>query len=252
MVITTKALELQKDAVITWNWKERDAPAGRELAGNRECLKERQEEEKKLDRRKVSMSKQKNDALESVRKLLEDNQKALKVLDVLDEKNKDYLKTRRYAGMIEAATSVLSLVSIFGGSQLSRNGNVVGVLITIIGLIILMVQFVCSNHFDGIPKTIFGIEPMGLSLCTELDYINDLLSENISNRIIIENLPFVKAANSYFINMPDGLKEVELEDILYDKDSTRMVIKELCHKKLCWDRKGFHLKEIAEIKIFGQ
>lgn len=32
------------------------------------------------------MVKQKNDALESVRKLLEDNQKALDVLDVLKEK----------------------------------------------------------------------------------------------------------------------------------------------------------------------
>lgn len=49
MVITTKALELQKDVVTIWNWRERDVHAGRELAGNRECLKERQEEEKKLD-----------------------------------------------------------------------------------------------------------------------------------------------------------------------------------------------------------
>lgn len=49
MVITTKALELQKDAVITWNWRERDAHAGRELAGNREFLSQRREGRKKLD-----------------------------------------------------------------------------------------------------------------------------------------------------------------------------------------------------------
>lgn len=49
MVITIKALELQKDAVITWNWKERDAHAGRELAGNRECLKQKPGGRKKLD-----------------------------------------------------------------------------------------------------------------------------------------------------------------------------------------------------------
>lgn len=61
------------------------------------------------------MSKQKNDALESVRKLLEDNPKALEVLDVLNEKNKDYLKTRWYASMIEVATSVFSLVAMYFG-----------------------------------------------------------------------------------------------------------------------------------------
>lgn len=49
MVITTKALELQKDAVITWSWRGKDAHAGRGPVGNREFLSKRQEEGKKLD-----------------------------------------------------------------------------------------------------------------------------------------------------------------------------------------------------------
>lgn len=128
----------------------------------------------------------KNDALESVRKLLEDNQKALEVLDVLDEKNKDYLKTRRYASMIEVATSVFSLVAMHFGFQISQHGNVVGVLLSVIGIIILLGQFICTDYFDGVPKAIFGIEPIELSLCTELDYINDLLFECSSEHVYKE------------------------------------------------------------------
>lgn len=132
------------------------------------------------------MSQQKNDALESVRKLLEDNPKALEALDVLDEKNKDYLKTRRYASMIEVATSVFSLVAMYFGCQISQHGNVVGALLTDIGLITLFVQFICTDYFDGVPKAIFGIEPIELSLCTELDYINDLLFECSSEHVYKE------------------------------------------------------------------
>lgn len=198
------------------------------------------------------MAKQKNNAIESVRILLTDNVKALEVLDFLEKKNRQYIKHRRCARMIDITISVFSLFSMYFGFQMSQNGNVFGFLLAVIGLATLAVQFICTNHLGGIPKAVFGIELIDISLCTELDYINDLLSEYISDRIIIENLPFVKAGKSYFINMTDELKEVHLEDVLYDKDSTRMAIKELCHKKLCWDRKGFHLKEITEIKIFGQ
>ena len=49
MVITTKALELQKDVVTIWNWRERDVHAGRELAGNRDFLSQKREGGKKLD-----------------------------------------------------------------------------------------------------------------------------------------------------------------------------------------------------------
>lgn len=132
------------------------------------------------------MSKQKNDALESVRKLLEDNQKALDVLDVLKEKNRDYLKKKRYARIIDTAISVFSLVFIFGGLHLSRNGNIIGILVPDIGLATLLGQFICTDYFDGVPKAIFGIEPMELSLCTELDYINDLLFECSSGYVYKE------------------------------------------------------------------
>lgn len=118
--------------------------------------------------------------------MLEDNPKALEVLDVLDEKNKDYLKTRRYASMIEAATSVFSLVAMYFGCQISQHGNVVGVLVTAIGLATLLGQFICTDYFDGVPKAIFGIEPIELSLCTELDYINDLLFECSSEHVYKE------------------------------------------------------------------
>ena len=99
------------------------------------------------------MVKQKNDAVESVRKLLEDNQKALDVLDVLKEKNRDYLKKKRYARIIDTAISVFSLVFIFGGLHLFRNGNIVGILVPDIGLATLLgrkrkIASTCSKSSD--------------------------------------------------------------------------------------------------------
>lgn len=142
MVITTKALELQKDAVITWNWKERDAPAGRELAGNREFLSQRREGRKKLDSVRICFlltgigialfgiqnhilkfkiddedreyTTVDQEAINHVQEKLKDNKRALEVLDYLVEESVRYQKLRKRNRYVTILMCIIAAIMFAG------------------------------------------------------------------------------------------------------------------------------------------
>ena len=70
----------------------------------------------------------------------------------------------------------------------------------------------------------------------------------MSEYVTYEDYPFIKAGDSYYIDLSDGMREVSLENVPYDQD-TKMIGREYRYENLCWDSKGFSLQEITDVKV---
>lgn len=96
----------------------------------------------------------------------------------------------------------------------------------------------------SIQQAILDTETERIVQSVEINFINDLMSEYVT----YEDCPFIKAGDSYYIDLSGGMREVSPENIPYDQD-TKMTGREYHYKNLCWDSQGFSLQEITSVKI---
>ncbi len=266
MVITTKALELQKDVVTIWNWRERDAHAGREPVGNMKFLSQRREGGKKLDSVRIcfwltgigiALFGIKNhilkfkiddedreyttvdqEAINHVREKLKDNKRALEALDFLEEKNRCYQNTKRHTLMMYLVAATTLFASLYFVHRMYQSNCEIGIWLS------LFMGIIVTACLAGIPQAILDTDTTRMINSVKINFINDLLSEYVT----YEDYPFIKAGDSYYIDLSDGMREVSLENVPYDQD-TKMIGREYRYENLCWDSKGFSLQEITDVKV---
>lgn len=187
------------------------------------------------------MAKQKTNAIESVRNLLEDNKKAMEVLDVLEEKNRQYQKSKRHTHIMYLVAATILVAYLYFAYQMGQSNYENGIwLAVILGAISVVVSFLIA----GIPQAKLDIDTTRMLNSAEINFINALLSE----RVTYEDFPFIKAGDSYYIDLPDGMREVSPENVPYDED-IQMIGREYHYKNLCWDSQGFSLQEITDVKV---
>lgn len=184
------------------------------------------------------MDKQKNNAIESVRNLLTDNKKALEVLDVLENKNRQYQNTKRHTHIMYLVAATTLLISLYFAHKMYQNNYEIGIWLSI------FVAIIGTACIAGIPSAILDINTIKMRESIEFDFINGLLSEYAT----YENFPLIKAGNHYYIDFPDGMKVVSTENVLYD-EYTKMFGRRYRYKKLCWDSHGFYLRETIDVKV---
>lgn len=184
------------------------------------------------------MSQQKNDALESVRKLLEDNQKALEVLDTLESKNRQYQNTKRYTHIMYMVAATTLFASLYFVHRMYQSNCEIGIWLS------LFMGIIVTACLAGIPQAILDTDTTRMINSVEINFINDILSEYVT----YEDYPFIKAGDSYYIDLSGGMREVSPENVPYDQD-TKMIGREYRYKNLCWDSKGFSLQDITDVKV---
>lgn len=184
------------------------------------------------------MGKQKNDAIESVRNLLADNKKALEVLAVLENKNRQYQNTKRYTHIMYLVAATTLLISLYFAHRMYQSNYEIGIWLSI------FVAIIGTACIAGIPSAILDINTIKMRESIEFDFINNLLSEYAT----YENFPLIKAGNHYYIDFPDGMKEVFTGNVLYD-ENTQMSGRKYRYKKMCWNSHGFYLRETIDVKV---
>lgn len=184
------------------------------------------------------MAKPKNNAIESVRKLLTDNKKALEVLDVLENKNRQYQNTKRHTHIMYLIAATTLLISLYFAHRMYKSNCEMGIWLSII------VATIGTACIAGIPNTILDIDTIRMMESIEFDFINNLLSGYATYEIF----PLIKAGNHYYIDLPDGIREVSMENVLCD-ENTQMIGREYRYKKLRWNSHGFFLQETMDVKI---
>lgn len=187
------------------------------------------------------MVKLKDDAIESVRNLLADNKKALDVLDVLEKKNKQYQKSKRHIHIMYLVAATIIVACLYFAYQMGQSNYENGIwLAVILGIISVVAAFLIV----GIPQATLDIDTTRMLNSAEINFINALLSEHVT----YEDYPFIKAGDSYYIDLSGGIREVSPENVPYDQD-TKMIGREYRYENLCWDSKGFSLQEITDVKV---
>ena len=111
-------------------------------------------------------------------------------------------------------------------------------------MILGIISVVAAFLIVGIPQATLDIDTTRMLNSAEINFINALLSE----RVTFKDHSFIKAGNHYYIDLPDGMREVDPENVPYDQD-TKMIGREYRHKNLCWDSQGFSLQEITNVKV---
>lgn len=188
------------------------------------------------------MAKQKDNAIENIRNLLEKNKKALEVLEVLENKNKQYQKTKRYTLIMHlVAVTVIFAYLYFAYQMMSKSDCVFGnQLVVFFAPVIVVVAFLMGN----IPQAKLETDTTRMMQSTEIDFINSLLDEYVT----YEDFPFIKAGNHYYIDFPDGMRKVSMRNVPYNED-TRMIGRKYHYKELRWNSDGFFLQETMDVKI---
>lgn len=188
------------------------------------------------------MVEQKDNAIENIRNLLEKNKKALEVLEVLENKNKQYQKTKRYTLIMHlVAVTVIFAYLYFAYQMMSKSDCVFGnQLVVFFAPVIVVVAFLMGN----IPQTKLEIDTTRMMQSTEIDFINSLLDEYVT----YEDFPLIKAGNHYYIDFPDGMRKVSMRNVPYNED-TRMIGRKYHYKELRWNSDGFYLRETIDVKV---
>lgn len=187
------------------------------------------------------MAKQKNNAIESARNLLKDNQKALDALDVLEKKNKQYQKSKRHTHIMYLVAATIIVAYLYFAYQMGQNDYKNGIwLAVILGSIGGLGAFFIA----GVPQATLDIDITRMMQSIEIKFINDILSEYVT----YEDFPLIKAGDSYYIDLPDGMREVSPERVPYD-EGIQMVGREYRYKNLCWESQVFSLQEITDVKV---
>ncbi len=180
------------------------------------------------------------EAIDHVREKLNDNKRALEVLDYLVEENVQYQKIRKRNRYVTILMCIIAAIMFAGEiyvlktmetGAFEKYGN--GILILGAVVIGAILSFPFSFlHKDG----------LDVSQRDKFDYINDLLSEFATYK----DYPVIKANKSYYIDHPKKMIQVSEEGL---EDVTQVTGREYCYKELCWDRKWFALRDTSYIKI---
>ena len=176
-------------------------------------------------------------AVDHVREKLKDNKRALEALDFLEEKNRQYRTKKRYTYIFYLVTATVFFVSMYLTHRMSQNNCGIG------ACLFAFVATVGTAFLIGIQQAILDTETERIVQSVEINFINDILSECTT----YEDFPFIKAGEHYYVNLPDGMRKVSLENVSYD-EGTKMIGREYRYKNLYWDSKGFSLQEITDIK----
>lgn len=176
-------------------------------------------------------------AIEQVREKLKDNKRALGALEVLEEKNRQYQTKKRYTYIFYLVTATVFFVSMYLTHRMSQNNCGIG------ACLFAFVATVGTAFLISIQQAILDTETERIVQSVEINFINDLLSEHAT----YEDCPFIKVGEHYYIDLPDGMREVSPESVSYD-EGTKMIGREYRYKNLYWDSKGFSLQEITDVK----
>ena len=187
------------------------------------------------------MIKQKDNAIESVRNLLKDNQKALEVLDTLEKKNRKYQKTKKHTYIMYLVAGTTFFVSLYFAYQIYQSDFEISIWL---GVILGSIGGLGAFFIAGVPQATLDIDTTRMMQSIEIKFINDILSEYVT----YEDFPLIKAGDSYYIDLPDGMREVSPERVPYD-EGIQMVGREYRYKNLCWESQGFSLQEITDVKV---
>lgn len=182
--------------------------------------------------------KQENAAIDQVRELLKSNKRGLEVLDFLKEKNRQYQNAKRHTHFMYLVAAATLFVSLYFAHRMYQINCEIGIWLS------LFVGIIGTACLAGIPQSILDMDTASMSQNVQIDFINDLLSEYVT----FEDFPVIKAGENYYVDIPDGMKEVSPEDVPYDEDM-QMIGRKYCHKELCWDSQGFSLQEITDVKV---
>ena len=182
--------------------------------------------------------KQDNTAINQVREKLKDNKRALEALDFLEEKNRQYRSKKRYTYILYLVTATVFLVSMYLTHSMSQNNCGIG------ACLFAFVATAGTAFLVSISQEILDTETERIVQSVQINFINDLMSKYASYR----DFPLIKAGEHYYIDLPDGIKEVSPENVSYDEDA-KVVGREYHYKNLCWDSQGFTLQEITNVKV---
>lgn len=183
-------------------------------------------------------TKQDDTTVEQVREKLKDNKRALEALDFLEEKNRQYRTKKRYTYIFYLVTAIVFFVSMYLTHRMSQNNCGVG------ACLFAFVATVGTAFLISIQQAILDTETERIVRSVEINFINDLMSEYAT----YEDFPLIKAGEHYYIDLPDGMREVSPESVSYD-GGTKMTGREYRYKNLYWDSKGFSLQEITDVKV---
>lgn len=181
------------------------------------------------------------EAIDHVREKLNDNKRALEVLDYLVDKNVQYQKLRKRNRYITILACIIAAI-IFAGEIYVLEAMETGAFektgdgIMILGAVVI--GLILSFPFSFLYK-----DGLDVSQDDKFDYINDLLSEFATYK----DYPVIKANESYYIDHPKEMIRITEE---VPEDVTQVIGREYCYEELCWDRKWlFALRDTSYIKI---
>lgn len=180
-------------------------------------------------------------AVDQVRKLLGDNIKVQQLLDFLEEEDKKYKKAHFSEILVIVLVISPSPVLAFSSYKMLKSGLVFECLfLMFVYVLIALIFLLCSLR----RKELY----ININKYSELKFINQLLSEYKAEEVVLENLPLHKAAENYYVSLPDGMQRVLPEDVPYGKD-TKMQKKEYHYRQLGWKHKGFYLQDVTDVEI---
>ena len=181
------------------------------------------------------------EAIDHVREKLNDNKRALEVMDFLVEENVRYQKIRKRNRYITILACIIAAI-IFAGEIYVLEAMETGAFektgdgIMILGAVVI--GLILSFPFSFLYK-----DGLDVSQRDKFDYINDLLSEFATYK----DYPVIKANESYYIDYPKEMIRITEE---VQEDVTQVIGREYCYEELCWDRKWlFALRNTSYIKI---
>lgn len=179
------------------------------------------------------------EAIDQVRQKLKDNKRALEVLDFLVAENVQYQKVRRRNRYITLLACVIAAIIFIGviyvleameTGAFEKTGN--GIMI----LGAVLVGVILSFPFSVLYK-----DGLDVSQDDKFDYINDLLSEFATYK----DYPVIKANESYYIDHPKKMIQVSEEGL---EDVIQVMGREYDYEELCWDNRGFALRDTSYMR----
>lgn len=187
----------------------------------------------------------KNEAILKARKTLSDNKKGIEILEFLVEKNEQYQKAKRYTYVMYLGGAIIFFATLYILQQMENIGWETGSGLTfILGIVI-------SGSFIGIPMIISNGNNLEIDRNDELEFINDLLFQHY----IYEDFPVIEVNGNYYVEHSTGLVHVNqsLNSGEIDSDAAAeeeaVVGREYRYLKLCWDSRGFSLREYSNINV---
>lgn len=160
------------------------------------------------------------------------------MLDTLEEKNRRYQNTKRHTHMMYLVAATMLFMSLYFAHRMYQSNCEIGIWLS------LFMGIIVTACLAGIPQAILDTDTTRMLNSVEVNFINALLDEHIT----FTDYPLIKAGEHYYIDLPDGMREVPPENVSYD-EGMKMIGREYRYKNLYWDSKGFSLQEITNVKV---